>query len=426
MRLARLALWLATAHWDGVRDAPDTGRSAEEEFHALGFSDGMIEAFFRPFLAGIRLRRDLRVSAAVALFDLRMLLRGRAALPARGMRALPEALAPGTADRHCSAEYARAGARLRRGSTRRRSAHADGELRGSAVVLATDGDTTARLTGLEIPRVELGSATLYLAGQQRPFTQKLLVLNALPDPFVNDATLLTNIAPEYAPSGWHLLAAHVLDANDVDDGTVEARARADLQRWFPHVDLVGWRTLRWCVPRARSFNSRRTRAASCPPRAPAGQDCTWPAKSPRTAVSTARSAAARRPRASSLTTSSRGLDAVRRGPCRQPNYSGRLTPSSASAHCRPASRCGDDGRVAGGLMARPIQPRGWIRTWVAPLRRSNSPVAGPAAVRRMWPPHGQAARGKGDGGVGGPTAFEVAAAGQGCRLRRLRHCVVLA
>jgi phytoene dehydrogenase-like protein len=243
VRLARLALWLATAHWDGVRDVPDTGRSAEEALHALGFSDRIVEAFFRPFLAGIRLRRDLGVSAAVALFDLRMLLRGRAALPARGMRALPEALAQGlpTGTVRLNTPVLELVFDAARRVVGVRTPH--GELRGSAVVLATDGDATARLTELEVPRVELGSATLYLTGRQRLFTQKLLVLNALPDRFVNDATLLTNIAPEYAPRGWHLLQAHVLDANDLDDGTLEARARADLQRWFPHVDLVDWRTL---------------------------------------------------------------------------------------------------------------------------------------------------------------------------------------
>jgi len=118
-----------------------------------------------------------------------------------------------------------------------------GEMRGSAVVLAADGASTARLTGLDLPRIGLGSVTLYLAGRQRPYSQKLLALNALPDAFVNDATLLTNIVPEYAPPGWHLLAAHVLDPDGLDDGIVEARARADLRRWFPHVDLAGWRTL---------------------------------------------------------------------------------------------------------------------------------------------------------------------------------------
>ena len=243
VRLARLGLRLATVRWDGVRDVPENGRSAEQELRARGFSDRAIEAFFRPFLAGIRLRRDLGVSAAAALFDVRMLLRGRAALPARGMRALPEALAHAL-----PAELVRLQTPVLH-LTHDPSGRVvgvrtpDAELRGPAVVLATDADTTARLTGLNVPRVELGSATLYLAGRQRPFTQKLLVLNALSNAFVNDATLLTNIAPEYAPRGWHLLAAHVLEANDLDDLTIETRARADLRRWFPHVDLAGWRTL---------------------------------------------------------------------------------------------------------------------------------------------------------------------------------------
>lgn len=243
LRLARLALRLATARWNGVRDVPESGRSAEQELRARGFSDDAIEAFFRPFLAGIRLRRDLGVSSRVALFDLCMLVRGRAALPARGMQALPEALAHALPPEALRLNTPVRELMLDTAGNILGVRTPDAELRASAVVLATDGDTTARLTGLEAPRVELGSATLYLAGQQRPFTQKLLVLNALPNPFVNDATLLTNIAPDYAPNGWHLLAAHVLEADDLDDPTIETRARADLCRWFPHADLSGWRTL---------------------------------------------------------------------------------------------------------------------------------------------------------------------------------------
>jgi phytoene dehydrogenase-like protein len=242
-RLARLAISLAAANWDGARDVPDTGRSAELELRVRGFSDPLIESFFRPFLAGIRLRRDLSTSAAVALFDLKMLVSGRAALPARGMQALPEALAAdlpaGTIRLDTPVlELLRDAGRQVLGV---RTPH--GELRGSAVVLATDGDATARLTGLDVPRIGLGSATLYLVGRRRLYSQKLLALNGLPDRFVNDATLLTNVVPEYAPPGWHLLAAHVLDPDGLDDGSVEARARADLGRWFPHGDLAGWRTL---------------------------------------------------------------------------------------------------------------------------------------------------------------------------------------
>jgi ligand-binding SRPBCC domain-containing protein len=95
------------------------------------------------------------------------LVRGRAALPARGMRALPEALAhslrPGVVSLNTPVRKLMFDTAARVLGVRT----PDAELRGSAVVLATDGDTTARLTGLDVPRVELGSATPYLAGQQR-------------------------------------------------------------------------------------------------------------------------------------------------------------------------------------------------------------------------------------------------------------------
>jgi phytoene dehydrogenase-like protein len=243
LRLLRLAVALVTSRWDGAREVPDGGLSNEQDLYAAGFSAGFIDAFFRPFLSGVRLQRDLSTSAGVGRFDLQMLVRGRAALPASGIYALPMMLAatlPPAALRLNSPVIALLRDGLRAVGVRT----PEGEVRGSAVVVATDGATAAHLTGLPAPRVTLGSTTVYLAGQDRPYRQKLLVLNAHPDPFVNDTTLLTNVAPEYAPHGWHLLAAHVLDAVELDDATLDRRVRADLARLFPHVDFARWRTLR--------------------------------------------------------------------------------------------------------------------------------------------------------------------------------------
>jgi phytoene dehydrogenase-like protein len=242
VRLAVLALRLVAAGWDGVRDVPELPRSTLDDLRALGFSEEFIARVLRPFLGGILLRRDLSTDAAVSRFLLKMLVRGRGALPARGMQALPEALArslPAGAVqlRRPVVGLVRAEGRVRGVQTD------DGEIAASAVVLAADGDATAGLTGLDAPSVSVGSITVYLATRERPYRQRLLALNALPDPFINDAALLTNVAPAYAPAGWHLLAAHVLGAEDLDDAAIKRRARADLQRWFPHAGLAAWRFL---------------------------------------------------------------------------------------------------------------------------------------------------------------------------------------
>ncbi|GAC1328863.1 MAG: NAD(P)/FAD-dependent oxidoreductase [Chloroflexota bacterium] len=242
LRLARLGADVLLARWDGAREALPKTMSIERYLRQRGFSESALENFFRPFLAGLRLRRDLDVEAAVALFDLKMLVSGRAAIPAAGMQAVPDALARSlpVGSIHLSTPVQDILRNDRRVTGVRTVA---GETSADAVVLAVDGDALRALTGWAAPSVTLGSATVYLAGREQPHRHKLVALNALADPFVNDASLLTNVAPEYAPPGWHLLGAHVLDSAEYDDDMLEARARADVQRWFPHVNFSTWRTL---------------------------------------------------------------------------------------------------------------------------------------------------------------------------------------
>ncbi len=67
----------------------DTLSSLKDE----GFSDRMIQQFFRPFVGGIQLDPSLRTSRRMFDVILRCLLRGDAVVPAAGMGAIPEQLA---------------------------------------------------------------------------------------------------------------------------------------------------------------------------------------------------------------------------------------------------------------------------------------------------------------------------------------------
>jgi phytoene dehydrogenase-like protein len=100
------------------------------------------------------------------------------------------------------------------------------------VVLATDSHTAARLTGLELPGVPLGSTVAYFASDEPLVRHKKLLLNPAPEAFVNHAVQLSNVAPEYAPAGRHLLACAILGNPEADDEAVIARCRAELAAWF--------------------------------------------------------------------------------------------------------------------------------------------------------------------------------------------------
>jgi len=50
---------------------------------------------------------------------------------------------------------------------------------------------------------------------------------------VNEVVQLTNVAPEYAPPGRHLLCANVLHEMDGSDEEIARRVETDLRNWFP-------------------------------------------------------------------------------------------------------------------------------------------------------------------------------------------------
>jgi phytoene dehydrogenase-like protein len=101
-----------------------------------------------------------------------------------------------------------------------------------AVVVATPAPEAARLSGLPMPEGSLGTANLYFAGSAPLYTGKKLLLNGEPDAFVNNAVLISNVAPGYAPPDAHLLSATVLGVPSLDDDELAARALADLRRMF--------------------------------------------------------------------------------------------------------------------------------------------------------------------------------------------------
>ncbi|MDB6003706.1 MAG: hypothetical protein JWR15_693, partial [Prosthecobacter sp.] len=79
----------------GMREPPGDLAEVETEDYLrdFGFSESMIDRFFRPFFGGIFLEKDLRTSARMLLFTFAMFDRGGSALPARGMQSIPDQLA---------------------------------------------------------------------------------------------------------------------------------------------------------------------------------------------------------------------------------------------------------------------------------------------------------------------------------------------
>ncbi|MEI6701574.1 MAG: FAD-dependent oxidoreductase, partial [Actinomycetota bacterium] len=72
---------------------PEPERPTAQWFAESGFSGPLVDEILQPFLAGVTLDPSLSSSSTLTALILRSLLRGRAAVPAHGMGALPKSMA---------------------------------------------------------------------------------------------------------------------------------------------------------------------------------------------------------------------------------------------------------------------------------------------------------------------------------------------
>ncbi len=218
--------------------------SSEQYLQRLGFAeDGFINHFARPFYGGVFLDRALATSARMFQFIFKMLATGDTVLPAEGMQAISEQLAaalPGYSVRFRErvseilvSEGRARGVRLVSGET----------IEADLVVVATEGPIAEKLMGMSLPTKAVGSVGLYFAGDEQLYQERKILLNANAHAYVNEAVLMTNIAPTYAPAGKHLLSATVLDSPEGDDEEIARRCLAEMAGWFPEHDLRRWRLL---------------------------------------------------------------------------------------------------------------------------------------------------------------------------------------
>ncbi len=231
LRVLRLALQLRRQSIEDVLSGIDT--STIDYLHERGFSSLIIENFFRPFYGGIFLDRSLETSAKCFRFNLKMLSEGRASVPAGGMGRITQQLAEPLAAEGRIRLNAPVGALLRDGGRVIGARLINGkEIFADVVVLATSAPVAAQLSGLPTVEGALQNVTVYLAGAVPLYREKKIVLNASPEAFVNNAQILSNVAPSYAPEKRHLLSAVVLGTPPASDEELVARVLADLKVMF--------------------------------------------------------------------------------------------------------------------------------------------------------------------------------------------------
>jgi protoporphyrinogen oxidase len=198
----------------------------------------MIERFMRPWLGGVFLDAKLETSSRMLEFVFRMFAEGDTAVPALGMRAIPEQLAagltPGTVRLNARVAVLETGAVRLVGGER---------IEGRQVVVATEGAGAAEL----LPEVEAPTwrevTAVYFAAKKSPLGEPTLMLNGTGRGRVNNVSVLSEVAPGYAPDGEALVSVSVLGDQAMDEAPLVAEIRGELAAWFG-AEVKDWRYLR--------------------------------------------------------------------------------------------------------------------------------------------------------------------------------------
>ncbi len=226
-----------------LQQRPDMStKEAFEKAHLDGRAGRML---LQPFLSGVLADTELQTSRRFTDLVLRSLARGTPAVPARGMRAIPEQLAQ-PLRRRIFREVSVTSVTKDSVQTQ------GGTISCEAVIVATDPTTAASLVpGLPTPRMRALTTWYFSIEEDDLYGGKpVLILDAEHNSPVTNTVVMSYAARDYAPEGRHLVQATAVGL--LDAGVEEVRRHlADLYG-VPtgHWELVGHYPIAQALPAA--------------------------------------------------------------------------------------------------------------------------------------------------------------------------------
>lgn len=217
----------------------DPESTTMHRLQSMGFTEAMIDRFFRPFLGGIFLDPKLSTSSRMLSFVFRMFAQGPATLPANGMKAVPEQIAsslPASTIRYCT--------RVLKVDSAKVQLDSGEEPEAGAVVVATEAPAAIKLlTGSDAPSPTIsetgrGVTCLYFQADRSPLRKPILVLNGDGNGPINNLCVPTDVAASYGPEGESLISVTVLGVEH-DPSRLHEEVARQLESWF------GPRTRAW-------------------------------------------------------------------------------------------------------------------------------------------------------------------------------------
>ncbi len=222
--------------------------SSLNKLHARGFSQEMIDTFFRPFFGGIFLDDSLNTSSRMLDFVFKMFSEGYAAVPKLGMQSLPNQLALHFSEHEIIT------------NTKVKNVNSVTNQPDVREVIDVSGNTyyakTVLLAGNENDLLNnqedkdelnhqegVGTTTVYFWTEKLPYSGPWLMLCADNDSIINNIAIMSEVSPAYAPRNKHLIAVSCLGVLDENQHACIRAVKDDLKLYFGE-EVKNWHHLR--------------------------------------------------------------------------------------------------------------------------------------------------------------------------------------
>lgn len=205
--------------------------STYQDLKRLGFSNKIIERFFKPFLGGIFLERSLKTSNRMFRFVMKMFAEGTAALPTGGIAKVAEQLANNLPKE--SIQYQK---------------HVTNLSNNTINIEGADSQSFDYIiSSVNFDKGEAGLfnkvCNLYFAATLPAVKGKKLILNANGSGLVNNVVFVDEIDKYVAPKGKSLVSVSVIGNPNLNDDKLVKAVQEELNDWFGMVAKT-WKHLK--------------------------------------------------------------------------------------------------------------------------------------------------------------------------------------
>lgn len=204
-----------------------------------GFSDKMIERFYKPFFSGIFLENDLKTSSNMFDFVMKMFSEGDAAVPELGMEEIPKQLVQLLPDDCIFYNHKVESIKNNTILCENRTTFLTDK-----IIIATEATGFAK-NYIPTSKQNFHQVTnVYFEAKFAPTKKAVVILNAATTKkWANNFTVMSNVSAKYAPKGKVLISVSLNGIPTVDDITLAQNMKNELKKWLGN-QVEDWNLLK--------------------------------------------------------------------------------------------------------------------------------------------------------------------------------------